>query len=117
MNAPQHKVPIRFQAPAFILQEALNIVTASAWNNSWDMFMLAHLRSPPQPLVDIEHYCALVIHPVTGKVITSYKMLTKDPITREIWMTGFGKEFGSQAQGDNKTNTLGTNSICYPMKR
>ena len=30
---------------------------------------------------------------------------------REIWKTGFGKESGRMAQGDNKTKTLGKNCI------
>jgi hypothetical protein len=34
-----------------------------------------------------------------------------DPTTAEIWQTAFGKDFGSMAQGDNKTGQKGTNSI------
>ncbi len=34
-----------------------------------------------------------------------------DPATMEIWQIAFGKDFGSMAQGDNKTGQKGTNSI------
>ena len=61
--------------------------------------------------MDIEHFCAPVIHPTTGETITQYKKLIKDPVTKEIWETAFGKEFGRMAQGDNKTKCEGTNSI------
>ena len=30
---------------------------------------------------------------------------------REVWQTGFGKEFGSIVQGDKKTGTKQTNAI------
>ncbi len=58
-----------------------------------------------------EHFCAPVIHPVTGESITKYKKLVDDPITRHIWSRAFGKEFGNLAQGDAATNTPGTDSI------
>ena len=32
--------------------------------------------------IDIEHFCAPVVHPVTGETITSYKKLTDDPMTK-----------------------------------
>ncbi len=34
-----------------------------------------------------------------------------DPATMEIWQTAFGKYFGGMAQGDNKMEQHGTNSI------
>jgi hypothetical protein len=58
-----------------------------------------------------EHFSALVIHPITGESITKYKKLIDDPITRDIWARAFGKEFGNLAQGNNITNTPGTDSI------
>jgi hypothetical protein len=48
---------------------------------------------------------------VTGETITKHQKLAKDPVTRHVWTTAFGKEFGTLAQGDNKTNTPGTDSI------
>ena len=38
-------------------------------------------------------------------------MLQKYPEMKEVWTTAFGKEFGSLAQGDNKTGSKGTNSL------
>ncbi len=58
-----------------------------------------------------EHFCAPVTHPVTGKTITKYNELIPDPITRQVWSRAFGTEFGNLAQGDNVTNTPGTDSI------
>ncbi len=52
-----------------------------------------------------------MIHPVTGKHITSYRKLMQDPATAEVWMTAFGKDFDGMCQGDDKTNTIGTNAI------
>ena len=52
-----------------------------------------------------------MIHPVTGEHITSYCKLMQDPATAEVWMTAFRKDFGGMCQGDDKTNTIGTNAI------
>jgi hypothetical protein len=52
-----------------------------------------------------------MVHPITGKTITSYKKLMKDPITQETWMTAFGKDFEGMSQGDNKTGQVGTNAM------
>jgi hypothetical protein len=52
-----------------------------------------------------------MVHPFTGDIISSYKKAINDPSIAEIWKTAFGKEFGGLAQGDNKTNTAGTNTI------
>jgi hypothetical protein len=60
--------------------------------------------------VDIEHFCAPVIHPITGETITKYQKLIKDPHTKHIWSLAFGKEFGNLAQGDELTGTEGTDS-------
>ncbi len=52
-----------------------------------------------------------MVHPTTGKTISSYKRLMHNPDTLEVWQTAFGKDFGGMAQGDNKTGQKGTNSI------
>jgi hypothetical protein len=80
----------------------------------------AAITPPFQPLftaktkytdVDLEHLCAPVIHPDTGELITKYQKLQRDPVLKETWTTAFGKEFGSLAQGDNKTKAIGTDSL------
>jgi hypothetical protein len=62
-------------------------------------------------VIDIDHFCAPVVHPVTGETISRYQKLANDPVTRDVWTTAFGKEFGSLAQGGNRTNTAGTDSM------
>jgi hypothetical protein len=66
----------------------------------------------PKPAINIDHFCAPVVHPITGETITKYQKLAKDLITSKAWTAAFGKEFGTlAAQGDEKTNTPGTDSI------
>ena len=43
---------------------------------------------------NLQYFCAPVIHPKTGEIIMSYKRLSKDPELKEVWETGFGKEWG-----------------------
>ena len=59
----------------------------------------------------IEHFCAPVIHLITGKSITNYNKLGKYPETTESWTKSVGKEWGNLVQGDNKIGTKGTNSL------
>ena len=59
----------------------------------------------------LKHYANLMVHPVTGKVISSYMKAINNPGIAEVWKTAFGKEFGGLAQGDIKRNTAGTNTI------
>jgi hypothetical protein len=65
-------------------------------------------RLPPQ---DFEQYAMPMIHPITDKIISSYKRLMNDPATAEVWMTAFGKDFGGMSHGDNKTGKKGTNAM------
>ena len=60
---------------------------------------------------NLQHFCAPVIHPTTGDIITSYKRLANDPKFKEVWETGFGKEWGGLAQGDKQTGAKGTNTL------
>jgi hypothetical protein len=58
-----------------------------------------------------EHFVSPMVHPITGKTISSYKKLMNDPATAKVWQTAFGKEFGGMAQGDKKTGQKGTNAM------
>jgi hypothetical protein len=58
-----------------------------------------------------EHFACPMVHPVTGKTISSYKKLMHDPATAETWQTAFGKEFGGMIQSDNKIGQKGTNAM------
>ena len=59
----------------------------------------------------LQHFCAPVIHSITGESIKKCKRLTKYPAIRELWNTEFGTEWGNLAQGDTKTVTKGKNSL------
>ena len=60
---------------------------------------------------NIQHFCAPVIHSRTGELITSYKRLSKDLELKEVWETGFGKEWGSLAKGYTRTGAKGTDTF------
>ncbi len=57
------------------------------------------------------HFCAPVIHPVTGESIDKYTTLIRDDRLRDVWQRAFGKEFGNLAQGNDLTGTPFTNTI------
>ena len=62
--------------------------------------------------IELEHYCAPVVHPVTGVTITQYRRLANDPVTSEIWKEhAFGNEFGRMEQGDYRSGTKGKKNI------
>ena len=70
-----------------ISQEALNLVTQRTWNTPGDEWTPRDLldHSPTERATqdnfheaDIEHFCAAMVHPKTGKTITQYKKLAKD---------------------------------------
>ncbi len=52
-----------------------------------------------------------MVHPVTGKMISSQKKLMHDPATAKVWQAAFGKDFGRMAQGCNKMGEKGTNQM------
>jgi hypothetical protein len=112
-NLPQSIAKVRFAPIAgrlrnhnIISQQALNFLTDKVWNTP------KNLRPKDNATAaNLEHLAMPMIHPTTGKTITSYKKLMNDPTTMEIWQTAFGKDFGGMAQGDNKTVQHGTNSF------
>jgi hypothetical protein len=69
--------------------------------------LLKHAKVP----INFEHYTNPMVHPVTGRTISSYKKLMHNPATAEVWQTAFGKDFGGMAQGCNKTGQKGTNAM------
>jgi hypothetical protein len=54
------------------------------------------------------HFVSPMVHPITGKTISSYKKMMNDPATAKVWQTAFGKEFRRMVQGDQKTGQKGT---------
>ena len=108
--------PPRCRSPHVISQEAVNYVTASIWGDESLTFVPRHMEPPPDDEntdLDIEQFCAPVVHPKTGEVITKYSKLANDPDPeiRHTWRNGLGKEFGNMAQGDDRTGTPGMNAI------
>jgi len=94
------------------LPSNLHVISQETINHAFNMdTQTSRETDKSHPTIDIEHFCSPVIHPITGETIHTYQKLAKDPATREIWTTAFGKEFGNLAQGDDKTKTEGTNSI------
>ena len=61
--------------------------------------------------VDLQEYCAGVVHPETKETITSYKKLANDPLLRKTWMKAMCKELGNIAQGYGESK--GTNTVRF----
>jgi hypothetical protein len=100
------------QARNFITQEAINLLSNRVWANVTDVWTPTRLKpKPTQSCLDLQQVAMPMVHPTTGKFISSYKQLIHDPATTKIWQTAFGKDFGGMAQGGNKTGQKGTNSI------
>jgi len=105
--APRYTPAPSFRTPRFITQEAFQAFALQAASQPAFNATAPGRDRPP----DIQHFCAPVVHPVTGELITKYAKLAADPILKETWTTAFGKEFGSQAQGDNKTGKKGSDTL------
>ena len=107
-------VPIkgRLRNHNIISRQAINFLTDKVWHDSPQHFTPKNLRpKEAATAAKFEHLAMPMVHPTTGKTISSYKKLMNDPATKEIWQTAFGKDFGGMAQGDNKTGQKGTNAI------
>jgi hypothetical protein len=95
-----------------ISQEAINFLTKCVWAKLPNIFTPTKLRPKTMPTcLDFKQVAMPMVHPTTGKTISSYKRLINNPATAETWQTAFGKDFGSMAQGDKKMGQQGTNSI------
>jgi hypothetical protein len=86
-NLPQTIAKVRFAPIAgrlrnhnIISQQALNFLTDKVWNTP------KNLRPKDNATAaNLEHLAMPMIHPTTGKIITSYKKLMNNPATMEIW--------------------------------
>ena len=97
-----------------ISQEALTSFMATVWGTISENFLPQSMRRDEDKIntdIKLEHFCAPVVHPVSGENISKYQTLAKDPVTKETWTIGWGKEWENLAQGDEKTNTAGTDSL------
>jgi hypothetical protein len=112
--APAPHVPIPSKAQQrIVMQHVINLLTTNervACNLAFTPTALLPLVVKQEP-PHFEHFARLMVHPVTGKTISSYKKLTHNPAKAETWQTAFGKDFDGMAQGDNKTGQKGTNAM------
>ena len=102
---------IRFRNSRIISQEAINLLLLDDLENDTTPYIPTRLLPTTAATTNFEHYAMLMVHPVTGETISSYKKLMKDPVTAETWQTAFGKDFGGMCQGDDKTGTVGTDAM------
>ena len=81
-----HHIPLA--SPRLISQEAVNLLTNQVWDAPDYIWtprdILDHSPTERQTSenfhdVDIEHFCAAVIHPDTGETVTQYKKIANDP--------------------------------------
>jgi hypothetical protein len=97
-----------------VTRHAIKALMAVERNKCKDIFtpIALLMECTHQPTsINFKHFACPVVHPVTGKTILSYKKLMNDPATAETWQTAFRKDFGSMAQGDNKTGQKGMNAM------
>ena len=77
--------PCSTRSPRTITQEALSIITTDVYSRmDEEAYISTSIMPPPAAAVGIYHFCAPVVHPVTGETIAKYKTLVNDPATREI---------------------------------
>jgi hypothetical protein len=68
-----------------ISQEAINMLLMDNLQNSTVPFTPTQLAPPPTPLINFKHYAMPMVHPTTGKTISSYKQLMNNPVTTNTW--------------------------------
>ena len=76
-----------------ILQETVNLATSIFYTNTSNRWIPNNFitnspttKYPNAYDVDLEHFCAPVVSPTTGKTLTQYRELAKDPATRCAWL-------------------------------
>jgi hypothetical protein len=99
-------------APLISSQEAINFLTECVGATSPNIFTPTKICPKTMPTcLNFEQVAMPMVHPTTGKTISSYKRLMHDPAMAVTWQTAFGKDFGSMAQGDTKLGQRGMNLI------
>ena len=97
------------RTPRIISQSAISHMCANTFT-FLDAFTPLKLKEN-RNMVDIEHVCNGVVHPVSGEVITNYKKLIADKLLKSTWEEAMCIELGRLAQGYN--NTQGTNTVRF----
>jgi hypothetical protein len=94
-----------------VTRHAINLLTLHKQASFSTIHTPRMLMKHANMRVNMEHYANPMVHPITSRTISSYKILMHNPATAEVWQTAFGKDFGGMAQGCNKTGQKGTNAI------
>ena len=73
--------PARMQTHPMFGAAAVDAICSRVWDNGSLTFVPAKLATTQgtNDTPDIEHFCAPVVHPRTGEVITKYAKLANDP--------------------------------------
>jgi hypothetical protein len=92
-----------------VTQQAINALTMQKEVSLDTMHTLRAMMNEQAKVLPtmFEHFASLMVHPITGEPISSYKKLMNNPAMAEIWQTAFKKDFGGMAQGDNKRGRKG----------
>jgi hypothetical protein len=94
-----------------VTRHAINVLTLCKQASFSTIHTPPMLMKHAKMWIDIEHYANPMVHPITGRIISSYKKLMHDPATAEVWQTAFGKDFWGKAQGCNKIRQKGMNAM------
>ena len=60
-------------------------LSSKIWSKIPKQFLPHHMRREEEKNrtpINIEHFCAAVLHPVKGKTISKYQTLARDPVTK-----------------------------------
>ena len=76
-----------------IFQEALMAFTSTVWGTIPEHFLPQSIRRDEEKIntaIELEHFCAPVVHPDSGETISKYQTLAKYPVTKETWTSAWG---------------------------
>ena len=118
---PSYPVPGRIRVNAkLISQHALNALTmkeALYTPKKFAQRKYAH-HNFVKNVPNYPHFASPMVHPTMGETISSFKRLTHNPATMEVWQTVFGKDFGGMAQGNDKTGQKRDElNFCYDTRQ
>jgi hypothetical protein len=86
-NTPGALPKIILWISCIIIQEVINQILIDNLHKDATYFIPLKMRPKPYACIDYKHLTMPMIHPTTGKFISSYKCLMNDPATVEVWTT------------------------------
>jgi hypothetical protein len=98
-----------------VQQQALNILTLQEQASLCTIHTPRSLMKYAKMPINYKYYVCLMVPPITGQTISSYKTFKHDPATAEIWQTAFGRDFGGKRKGDNKMGQKGMTTMFVMM--